>query len=84
MNMREWLITNNPTNLITVLMDKLFRQIVCAKTKLHGQNVELLGKCPMSDRYFHPARYGRDGCGVEGRVQCGREGMVRKGRMWLV
>ena len=29
------LITNYPTNFITVLMDKLFRQIVWAKMKLH-------------------------------------------------
>ena len=42
MNTREWLITNNPTNLITVLINKLFGQIVWPKTKLHWQNMELL------------------------------------------
>ena len=36
MNMHEWLITSNPTNLITVhvLINKLFRQIVWAKDEI--------------------------------------------------
>ena len=42
------MVNNNPE-----LQKNLFRQIVCARTKLRGQNMDLLGKCPMSDRYFH-------------------------------